>query len=217
MKGLCYQTLASSSASSLFSLISARVLTKRVHSSALGTQICCEKKDNTFNNVSNKDQHFPESQADRYKQRIRVRRVDISPPQYHTPALVPQSLQWQSLYQSEPISHGSVLGPPPHTHWQSEPKKNNHEEIINRILVAVKSCEPIRSERSSSYYCYDLLSIYRLGGCVCWRVCMCVCAYFSIIVEVPQVQASSKVHTCKQSRVCWRPHCVIDVVTAILE
>lgn len=38
---LCPQTLASSSASSRFSLISASVLTKRVHSSALGTQICC--------------------------------------------------------------------------------------------------------------------------------------------------------------------------------
>lgn len=44
-----------------------------------------------------------------------------------------------------------------------------------------------------------------------------VCAYFSIIVEVPQVQASRQVHTCKQSRMCWRPHGIVDVVTAVLK
>lgn len=44
-----------------------------------------------------------------------------------------------------------------------------------------------------------------------------VCAYFSVIVEVPQVQTSCQVHTSEQSRVCWRPHSIVDVIAAVLK
>lgn len=47
--------------------------------------------------------------------------------------------------------------------------------------------------------------------------CTCVRVYFCIIVEVPQVQTSSQVHTSKQSRVCWRPHGIIHIITTVLE
>lgn len=41
--------------------------------------------------------------------------------------------------------------------------------------------------------------------------------YLCVVVQVPQVKASGEVNASKQGRVCWRPHGIVDVVTAVLE
>lgn len=49
------------------------------------------------------------------------------------------------------------------------------------------------------------------------EVALSAAVYLRVVVQVPQVEASGEVHAGKQRRVCWRPHGIVDVITAILE